>query len=105
MNFDHAFTVLTVGGVEVRLGRPFLCRDVTGGHRVIDPEQRPRTSAPFLDLLGAGISTITADDERGDLTIDFVDGSSLHCPAGESFEAWPVSAPDTGKWVSMPGEA
>ncbi|MFF1830766.1 DUF6188 family protein [Paenarthrobacter sp. NPDC058040] len=103
VSFDYGFTILTDEGVEVRLERPFSYRDAAGGHRLIDPEQRPSNSAPLLDLLGAGISSMTANDEGGDLTIDFVDGCSLHCPVDDSFEAWAVSAPDGGKWISMPG--
>lgn len=69
----------------------------------LTPDEDPAEAfAPIRQLLGLDIIESIADDS-GALRMAFEDGSLIHVPADDQYEAWNVSGPRGALVVSMPG--
>ena len=97
---DHAVTLLTDGGFEVRLETPFSLTRADGSTR-IDPRDR-EAAAGVLSLLHEVIEAAEFEPS-GQLTIAFSDGTRLVASPHAQFEAWVVTDSSGGRVVCLPG--
>lgn len=74
--------------VDVRVAAPFTLRQPSGAARVLDPSQT-ETLAPVLALLRRPLRALTVT-VRGELTVEFVDGSAVQVEASGREAAWEV---------------
>ena len=77
------------GDLEVRFETPFAFRGADGNEHQIDPEE-PRTIAPLLDLIRAGVSQIRIR-RTGEVEISFSDDSSIRASPDSAYEAWEIT--------------
>ena len=69
----------------------------------LTPDEDPAEAfTPIRQLVGLDIIESIADDS-GALRMAFEDGSLIHVPADDQYEAWNVSGPRGALVVSMPG--
>jgi hypothetical protein len=88
----HGFRFLTWtldASAEVRLTVPFTFREPDGIERTIDPDE-PEQLAPLLSLLGRGVDVLVAT-RRGELLLEFGDGSSIRAVPHPRVDAWEVT--------------
>jgi hypothetical protein len=87
----HSFRFLTWtlnASSEVRFSAPFTFREPDGIERIINPEE-PEQLAPLLSMLGRGMELLVAT-RRGELSLEFGDGSSIRAVPHPRIESWQV---------------
>ncbi|SEI77120.1 hypothetical protein SAMN04487917_102365 [Arthrobacter sp. yr096] len=70
-------------------------------HR-LDPAGDPSLLGPALSITRSSITAGFADD-RGNLYVDFADGSAIEISADGLYEAWTINGPEGLLLVSCPG--
>lgn len=101
--FDHAVSLLTDDGAELRVQTAFSFGADPARMVVIDPERDVAAHAGVLvDLRGRAITAAGADDD-GALAVRFATEAVLQVPPDSSYEAWTLTGPQGSLVVCLPG--
>jgi uncharacterized protein DUF6188 len=99
---DHAVTLLTNDGAEIRIETVFSLRTPGGELLLVDPERPGQTGEAVPWMLHEVIAGATADD-IGTLILDLINGTRLEVAPNDSYEAWGLTRRDGFKLVARPG--
>lgn len=98
---DFAVVLLLTGGLELRIGGPFLIVNTDGSEKQLVPEGAPDGLAAAVTLARRELDSVEAF-KNGNLRVSFVDDTYLKVQFDE-FEAWELVGPGGLLLVSMPG--
>ncbi|MDR6986018.1 hypothetical protein J2Y66_000481 [Paenarthrobacter nitroguajacolicus] len=99
---DYAFSIETNGGIVLRVENEFIYKTASGLIHRLDPAGVPSLLGPALSIARSAVTVGIADD-RGNLHVDFADGSSVGVSSNEQYEAWTLNGPEGLLLVSCPG--
>lgn len=100
-----AVELLLANGIRIYIESTFTYVSPDGIEYVLDPEAEAQRLAPIIQLRRLN-ATGGAAFKDGHLEVYFEDGSRIHVPADQEFEAWNISGPgglDGLKVMSTPG--
>lgn len=88
LQFDYAVGIHIDASVQVRIEGSFAL-DRAGGSRTYDPEQTSLLG-PLLELRGSVVTHGLASAD-GSLSLRFADGTHLHVPPDQHYEAFTIN--------------
>jgi hypothetical protein len=92
VSFDFAITLHTDSGNELRLETDFDFIPAIGDPVHIVPANAQEKASVILCLLNARVLSAVANDQNGELAIDFGPAGRLLVPAEGSYEAWALTS-------------
>lgn len=101
--FDYAITLVTDGGIQLRLETQFTLTEPDSEPIVIDPQQPGAAALKMLGLLHQVIRSFSVAEESGTLVLIAEGGSELRIEANDAFEAWTIAGRRGEKVVCLPG--
>lgn len=99
---DYAFSIHTEGGIVLRVENEFIYKSASGLSQRLNPAGDPSQLGPALSIARSSVTAGFADD-RGNLHVDFADGSTVEVSPDEQYEAWTLNGPEGLLLVSCPG--
>lgn len=103
LSLDHATSIQTVDGTELRIETPFQISTADPAQLVeVNPDHLSDTSSAVVRLLHQEIVDATID-ETGALSLHLAQGARLACPPDPTFEAWTLVTATGDLVVCMPG--
>ncbi|MGO4144565.1 DUF6188 family protein [Paenarthrobacter sp. YAF11_1] len=99
---DYAFSIHTQAGIVLRIENEFIYTTASGLSHRLDAAGDPSLLGPALSIARSSVTAGCADD-RGNLHVDFADGSTVEVSPDEQYEAWTLNGPEGLLLVSCPG--